>query len=108
MGTTSKVYQMQYLTDRAISVITELPTLLHELTIELKNIQADLQEIDSCGYEPDRRLQCTMSDYAAKLRKLYHKWEALDDILLETVDCCQWKYQANKDGSTYIIGDCAQ
>jgi hypothetical protein len=108
MGTTSKVYQMQYLTDQALSVITELPTLLHELTIELKNIQADLQEIDSCGYEPDRRLQITMNDYAAMLRKLHNKWEALDDILLETTDACGWTYQANSNNSIYILGDCAE
>lgn len=105
MGTKSKVYQLQYLTDGAISVIADLPNITHQLTIELKNIQADLQEIDACGYEPDKRLQESMADFARKLRKLYNIWESLDDILLESCDSCGWKYQANKDGSIFILGD---
>lgn len=102
--TTSKVYQLQYLTEQAVKVIAELPIKTHELTIALKDIQADLQEIDACGYEPDRRLQDSMAEYARVLRQIYRIWEALDDILLESTDTCGWKYHVNQDGSVFVTG----
>jgi hypothetical protein len=107
VGTTSKVYQLQYLTEQAVKVITELPVKTHELTIALKDIQADLQEIDACGYEPDRRLQDTVCEYARLLRQLYRIWYTLNDVLIETTDSCGWEYIVNTDGSVFVMGEAA-
>jgi hypothetical protein len=74
------IYQIEKLPDE----------IMHAMEIT-KDMQADVRELESCGYGPDQRFQETFQEYVDKLAKIEFIIHECQSFQADIAEACHWQ-----------------